>query len=61
MDTQKVKVLNFDDVDHKDHPDYTSAYISEAEYNGIPMTEDQLNELNEDSDFVYEELMKFIY
>ncbi len=40
-------------LDKKDHPDYSDAFIVSADYLGKPMTEEQLEEINKDTDFVY--------
>jgi len=50
-----------DDVNPKDHPDYCDAHISFAHYNGEKMTDEQLNELNEDRDFVLEQVYERLY
>jgi hypothetical protein len=60
LDYKKVGNIEFDGIDHKDYPDYCNAYILSAEYNGEQMTEQQIEELNEDVDFVYEKLLKVI-
>ena len=57
MDLTKVSNLEFEDVDHKDYPDYCDAFISSADYDGEPMTEAELDELNKDSEFVHEKLI----
>ena len=38
-----------------DRPDYADAYVESADYDGKPMTEAQLEELNADGDFVNEQ------
>lgn len=53
--------IDFDGIDHSDAPDYCDAYIIAADYNGIPLTEEELDTLNEDSCFVYEALMDYLY
>ena len=44
-----------------DYPDFVDAYISSADYDGKPMTEEQLDNINEDRVFVYECLTKQLY
>ncbi len=63
MDLSKVDNIKFEDIDHNDCPDYCDAFISEADYNGEPMTEDQLEWLNEyeNNDFKYEKLHEYLY
>ena len=46
--------IEVDGIDTKDYPDFCDAFIASADYDGKPMTDEQLEELNEDSDFVYE-------
>jgi hypothetical protein len=57
----KITGVSIDGIDHSDYPDYCDAYIDEAFYNGIPLTEEQLEELNEDRDFVYNKVMDFLF
>jgi len=54
MDYKKINNIEVDGIDTKDYPDFCDAFISSADYYGKEMTEEQLDELNEDSDFVYE-------
>lgn len=54
MDYNKISNVIVDEIDMSDYPDFCDAYISSADYDGNTMTEDQLNEINEDADFVYE-------
>ena len=61
FDYTKITNIQFDGIDHSDYPDYCDAYITSADYNGVPMTEDQLLELSEDGDFVYSSLMNYLY
>ena len=61
MDYSKIESVEVEGIDHTDYPDYVDAFISYAEYDGEIMTDDQLNELNEDSDFVYECVMEKIF
>lgn len=57
FERNKIGAVDFDGVDHRDYPDYCDAYVVYAEYDGAPMTDQQLDELNEDRDIVYELLM----
>ncbi len=60
LDYNKITNIEFDGIDHSDYPDYCDAYIVSADYDGQPMTEEQLEELCEDGDFVYESLMNYL-
>jgi hypothetical protein len=54
LDYKLISNIQFDGIDHKDAPDYCDAYIVSAEYNGEEMTEEQIELINDDRDFVYE-------
>ena len=51
--------IEFDGIDTKDYPDFCDAYISSADKDGKPITNEELENL--DSQFVYDELMKHIF
>lgn len=53
-DYSKITNIVFDGVNKSDYPDYSDAFIVSAEYEGEPLTESQLDMLNEDSELVYE-------
>lgn len=61
MDYSKISNIQFDGIDHKDAPDYCDSFILSADYEDIPMTEDQLDEINEDGCFVHDQLYTFLY
>ena len=61
MDTSKITNVMIDGIDHSDYPDYCDAFIESADYDGKPMTDEQLDEINENSDFVYDKVMEEIY
>ena len=54
MDYKKIQNIEVDGIDTTDYPDFCDAFISSAEYDGVEMTDEQLDALNEDGDFVYE-------
>jgi hypothetical protein len=58
MDLTKIDNLEFDGVDERDAPDYCDAYVSSADIDGRPMTDAELDELNEDHrEWVYGKLI----
>ena len=62
-DDVNTRTVKFEDIDPKDYPKFTDAFISYAEFdNGTPLTEDQLEWLmqNEHS-WVYERLQDYLY
>ena len=61
IDTSKVDNVEVDGIDTNDYPDFVDAYIAAADYNGVPMTEEQLTELNEDYDFLYEAVTNSLF
>lgn len=61
LDYTKIANIEFDGIDHSDYPDYCDAFITNADYDGEPMTEEQLEEINQDGSFVYESLMNHLF
>ena len=61
LDYSKIDNITFDDIDYDDYPDFVDAFINSAEYDGEPMNEDEIDTINEDSDFVHEKLMAYLY
>ena len=57
----KLSNIQFEGIDHNDYPDYVDANVSYAEENGEPLTDEELDELNEDSERVYELLMDYLH
>jgi len=55
-----IVVIEWDGIDHSDHPDYCDAYIVRAERDGVELTDEEIEELNE-SDLRYELLMEHLY
>jgi len=59
---EEVEEMQFSDVDNSDYPDYSDAFVESATYKGREMTEEELNELNDDyRDFVYQKLMDWVF
>ena len=61
MDYKKIDNIEIDGIDIKDYPDFCDAYIVSADYDGVPMTDEQLDEINDDGDFQYECIMNDIH
>ena len=61
MDYKKIDNIEIDGIDSRDYPEFCDAYISSADYNGEEMTDEQLEEINNDSEFVYESVMSHLY
>jgi len=56
-----IKNIEIEGIDPSDYPDFCDAYISYAEIDGRPATEKELDELNDNSSFVYESVIAWIY
>ncbi len=61
LDYTKIDDIEVDGIDYRDSPDFCDAYISYATYKGKDMTDAQLERLNDDSSFVYEQVIERIY
>ena len=61
MDYSKIDNIEMADVKAWDYPDFSDAYIESADYNGVAMTDKQLNEINDDGDFVYQCVENHLY
>lgn len=62
LDLSEIDNIEFDDVEMDDYPDFSNAYICSADMNGIPMTEEELNDLNENNPgFCYEKLFDKLF
>ena len=57
IDYKKIDNIEIDGIDTKDYPDFSNAYIVSADYDGVSMTEEQLDEINDDGQFQYECIM----
>ncbi len=54
FDYEKISDVDVDGIDYHDAPDFVNAYIVSADYEGRPMTDDELDDLNDNHrDFVY--------
>lgn len=56
LDYSKIDNVEVDNINMKDYPQFSDAFISYAEYKGKPMSEDELEQLTEDSNFLYEQI-----
>jgi hypothetical protein len=61
MKYELIDNIEVDGIDTKDYPYFTDATIAAADYDGVPMTDEQLEEINEDYDFVYEQVLKHLF
>ena len=54
MNYDLIDNIEVDGIDTNDYPDFCDAFISSADYNGVEMTDEQLEALNEDYGFVHD-------
>ena len=56
-----IVVTEWDGIDHSDAPDYCDAYIVSAERDGVELSEEEIEEINNDSELKYELLMEYLH
>jgi hypothetical protein len=61
IDLTKIDSIEIEGIDHRDAPDYCDAYIANCDIDGREATEQELETINDNSDFVYEQVMNWIY
>lgn len=61
MDLTKIENIEFENISLKDYPDFSDAYIVYAEIDGRPLTDSELDEVNNDSCFVYELVIERLF
>lgn len=61
MEYKDIDNIELDGIDTNDYPDFCDAFISSADYKGVKMTEEQLDEINEDTDFVLNCVHEYFY
>lgn len=61
LDYELITNVSLGGMDYRDAPDFCDAYIESADYCNKEMTDDQLETLNADRDYVYERIIDFIY
>ena len=57
-----VENVEIDGIDFADYPDFCDAFISSADYDGKPMTEEQIADLEEAyPDWLYDQIENSLY
>ena len=59
MRYELIDNIEFGGIDWNDYPDFSDMYIECADYDGVPMDGDQLDEVNHDREMIYELYTKF--
>jgi len=61
MNINKIDNIVIEDINWNDAPEFCDAFIASADYDGKPMSEEQLDEINENTDFVHDSVNKSIH
>lgn len=61
MNRDNLTDIIVDGIDNTDYPDFCDAFIVSAKINGKFITDEQLEELNEDTDFVYQCVINHLF
>ena len=61
IDYTKISDVELDGINRWDAMDYADAFISSASYDGREMSDAELDELNENSDYIYNCVMEHLY
>ena len=55
IDLSKVKYMQFEGINMRDYPDFCDAFLSYAEIDGRPLTDEELDYINDNHhDFINE-------
>ena len=61
MEYKLIDNIVVDGINFNDYPDFVDAFIVSADYDGKEMTDEQLDELNENSEFVHDCVYNKLY
>ena len=61
IDFSKIDNVEIDGIDYSDAPDFCDAYIASCDIDGRPATEEELDIINDNDDFRYSQIEKYIY
>ena len=62
INTKLIDNIEVDGIDYGDYPDFTDSFIAAADLDGVEMTDEQLEDLNDNyPDFVYESVYNSIF
>ncbi len=54
LDYSKISDIVLEGIDTSDYPDFCDAYIASATYDGEEMTNEQIEMINQDTQYVYD-------
>ena len=58
---EEIYDIEFDSIDYNDYPDFCDAFICSAYINGREMTNDELDKLNDNREFVNNALINYLF
>lgn len=61
IDHDRISDVEVEGIDFSDYPDFCDAYISFACVDGREATDEELDIINNDSEFVYEQVLNRIH
>jgi len=62
IEVNKLENIEVDGIDTRDYPDFVDAFISYAEMDVVELTDEQLDELNDDyPDLVYDAVINHLF
>lgn len=61
MELDKITNIELGGINTNDYPDFVDAFIESAEYDGVELTDEELDELNCNSEFVYDCVLKHLF
>jgi len=61
IEVWKLEDVKVEDIDMKDYPDFCDAFIASATIDGRELTDEELNEVNEDYDYLYSQIENTLY
>ena len=61
IDFDKIDNVELEGIDYSDAPDFVDAYIASCDIDGRPATEEELEIINADGQFVYDQVEKHVY
>jgi hypothetical protein len=61
IDFTKIDNVELDGIDYRDAPDFSDAYIVSCDIDGRPATEEELEIINNNGEFVYDQVEKHVY
>jgi hypothetical protein len=59
--TGQISNIEIDGLDHRDYPDYVDAFICNARVDGRLATDEELDQMNDDAQFLYESVEASLY